>query len=356
MHPPHRPLLSAATGGLYRVCLLTAGVVLVLAAPLAWGDFFFYGVAEDQFLLDNDMLWDAMDDFPEWVSTTPDLKDDRLGKAVGGERDSIYEDLEWYASQVGDGDVFVFAYAGHGGWTTSDANGDEGTAPAPVRNDPSPSVSPPYAGDEFFGKAGGYYMYDDDFMDVLAHFDPGAEVIVISGACFSGGWVGGTTDLNATAPASNNGLFAMLAVPENDTGIALGPVGNTNYYSILFLRALAATVQPGLTAQEWFQAAVDYGAHQRSYVAMPWGTAWYYWWPEPGWQPSPDDLAFYDYDNDSLDHWGWQETYLQLTPVSYSTLDADHDKPLFTPEPGVLLLMVIGAGVVGVAFRRRRTS
>ena len=343
----------AATGGLRKLAV-TGIAVLFLSGAVAnvSADYFFYGVAEDQFLLDNDMLWDAMNDWPEWSTVTPDLQDDRAGKIIGGERDSIYEDLQWYANQVGDGDVFVFAYAGHGGWGASDANGDDGTTSVPQTNDPAPDYDPPYAGDEFFGKSGGNYMYDDDFIAAFENFDPGAEIIVISGACHSGGWVGGASDLNATAPALNRGLFGMFAVPENDLGIALGPVGNTSYYTILFLRALAATAEPWMTAEDWFNAAVAYGAQQKSYVAMPWGTAWYYWWPAPDWQPSTDDLVYYDYTDDSLDHWGWQETYLQLTPVSYSTLDAEHDRPLFTPEPGTGVIVLLGLGAVGILRRR----
>lgn len=256
----------------------------------------------------------------------------------------------WYADQVGDGDVFVFAYAGHGGWTASDGNGDEGSTSRPPSNHPAPSNSPPYAGDEFFGKndsSGTKWMYDDDFLAALSDFDPGAEVIVISGACHSGGWIGGTSDLDHSAPAIHHGLFAMFGAPEQGLGIALGPVGNTSYYSILFLQALAATVDAGLTAEEWFNAAVEYGAHKQSYVRTDWGTGWYYWWPEPDWQPTEDDLVYYS----DPAHWGWQETYLQLTPVAYGTLDADHDNVLFTPEPGSL--GAVSLGLIVVVMRRR---
>ena len=67
-------------------------------------------------------------------------------------RDSMYDDLAWYADNLASGDVFMFSYSGHGGWGASDSYyPDEGSTPRPLRNDPTPSDAPPYQYDEFFG-------------------------------------------------------------------------------------------------------------------------------------------------------------------------------------------------------------
>ncbi|MBC7288079.1 MAG: caspase family protein [Armatimonadetes bacterium] len=322
--------------------LWTGGLLCSQAVAVA--DYYYYGVACDDFLDDNDILWNALKDFPEWKNVSPDLADNRYGKIPGGDRDSIYEDLQWYASKLKDGDVFLFMYAGHGGWDAPDGNGDEGSTARPTVNDPAPPTSPPYAGDEFFGRNGGYYMTDDDFVSAFSSYPSGVEVMLISGACHSGGWVGGSSDLNTSKPASSRGLFAVLDVPEQGLGTGL-KYPSDQYYSILLTRALAATAKGYMTASQWYNAAVAYGAQQQAWVKMPWDNQAkpYWWWPEPG---AELDRTWKD------DHWGWQETYLQLTPVAYNSLDAAHDRPIFTPEPGTLVLAV--AGFVALSLARRR--
>ena len=45
-------------------------VLVILAAGAAQADYYYYGVACDDFTYSNDYMWDALDDFPEWSSYT----------------------------------------------------------------------------------------------------------------------------------------------------------------------------------------------------------------------------------------------------------------------------------------------
>ncbi|MCK4374188.1 MAG: caspase family protein, partial [Candidatus Brocadiae bacterium] len=227
--------------------IVAIGTFCLLLLPSALAEYYFYGVADDQFTGDNDTLWAALEPYPEWDASRATLRDNwDADDGVGGDgRDSIYDDLLWYGDNLSSGDFFLFAYAGHGGWYATDTDGDEGLISRPVLNDPTPSSAAPYRWDEYFGYSGStYHMRDDHLRDAMAGFDPCVTTVVISGACHAGGWVGGSHDLDTSAPATNNGLYALLGVPEQGLGIAVGPSGGP--YEILLITALSNTIQAGM--------------------------------------------------------------------------------------------------------------
>jgi len=333
------------------IALLT---LLLLPLSVARADYYYYGVANDDFTGDNDTLWDALEEYPEWHSSRADLQDNRLGYyTTTPQRDSIYEDLSWYADNLSSGDVFMFAYMGHGGWGNIELSpADEGST-RPEENDPAPTTTAPYQYDEFFGWVAGAsswqdYMFDDDFVNAFASFDADVEVVVISGACHSGGWVGGSSDMDTSAPANNNGLYAILGAPEQATAIGLGSGGS---YEILLTRALVESLEPYMTMSSWYTSAMEYGQTHQRYVNTSWADpAWYYYWPAADWTPTPYEATYH------TDHWGWQETYLQLRPEEYAAVDAAHDYMMGTPEPATTTVLVVGLLGMAARLRRRRAG
>jgi hypothetical protein len=228
--------------------LLICFAACLLAAPLAQADYYFYGVASDDFTPDNDTLWAALEPYPEWDASRSTLYDDRNVWAPAGQ-ESVYSDLQGYANDLVSGDVFLFSYSGHGGWGAVDwSPGDEGSTPRPTANDPSPSSNPPYQYDEWLPSpsgGNGWWLSDDELTDAFANFDDCVEVVVLSGACHSGGWVGGSHDIDNSVPASNNGLYAILGAPEQGYGIGVGPSGGP--YEILLTTALSNSLDAYMT-------------------------------------------------------------------------------------------------------------
>ena len=105
-----------------------------------------------------------------------------------------------------------------------------------------------------------------------------------------------------------------------------------------------------MTMSQWYGAAMLYG-EQASYPLMrSWDSSLqdYYYWPSGDWVPSTYEDTYY------TDHWGWEETYLQLRPEVYSTLDTGHDNEICTPEPATTALFTLG--LLGLAARLRRRN
>ena len=190
-------------------------------------------------------------------------------------------------------------------------------------------------------------MWDDDLRDAFVSFDPDVEVVVITGACHSGGWIGGSYDMDTSAPADNNGLYAILGAPEHGTGIGLGSGGS---FEILLTRALVESLEPYMTMPDWYAEAMEYGETHTRYVGMPWGTDHYYYWPTADWTPTSYEATY------QTDHWGWEETYLQLRPEEYATLDVAHNYLMGTPEPATTTVLVVGLLGIAARLRRRRAS
>ena len=333
--------------------LLICFAACLLAAPLAQADYYFYGVASDDFTPDNDTLWAALEPYPEWDASRSTLYDNRNVWAPDGQ-DSVYSDLQGYANTLVSGDVFLFSDSGHGGWGAVDfGTVDEGTTPRPTANDPSPSSNPPYQYDEWLAPPPGgndYVMFDDDITDAFANFDDCVEVVVLSGACHSGGWVGGSHDIDNSVPASNNGLYAILGAPEQGYGIGVGPVSGP--YEILLTTALSNTLDAYMTMSDWYDDAMGYGETNGYWFEMDWDSSpqWYKYWPTADWDPTTYEDTYW------TDHWGWEETYLQLRPEDWSSLDTAHDHWMGTPEPATTTLLTLGLLALGARLRRQKAD
>ncbi len=357
-----------------KTTIAAAAVVifaLLLSLP-AGADYYYYGVACDDFTYSNDYMWDALDDFPEWSSHTATtvtgadtwasgtnviLHDEASGQ-------QIVSGISSFAGYVGEDDVLIFHYMAHGGTGSTDSDADDGIVSGPEDNDPHPNRyrpggdpdvaydSEPYAEEEFLGKTGQTYASDDQIAAAFADFElhTSATVLTIYDTCHGGGFVGGSNDMNASAPASNNGLYVMMTVPEQ--GLGIGITGDYPDYVGLLTLALAETAAGVMTSDEWLQAAVDYGATTTSLVSSYGGVKDYYWWPEDNALLSGTYIGT----PPPQQHWAWEETYLQLRPGSWSFLDAGHDVPVFTPEPTTIALFGLGLLGLGAKLRRRRES
>jgi len=345
-----------------RAVWACVGLCLV-ASVAAKADYYFYGVSFADFLNDNDRLWGALAPYPEWDASRCNLRDDwpLWDDDRTGDPDSVYDDLLWYGDNLQSGDVFAFSYTYHGGWDFPDGlfnPSDEGSTSRPQINDPTPSASAPYAGDEWLpdpGTGGLTGLLDDELTDGFAGFNAGVEVVVISSACHSGGWIGGSHDLDTSDPANNSGLYALLGAPEQATCVAVKEDDQQQYFDVLLTMALANSLEPYMTISEWYQAAGAYGettyyTGQQAWDAEPQD---YYFWPSADWVPSTHEQTWYDFPNDDLDRWGWQETYLQLRPIDYSSLDGSHDHPMGTPEPATTAMLVLGLAGLAAALRRQ---
>ncbi len=355
-----------------KIAIAAATVVMfaVLLALPAGADYYYYGVACDDFTYSNDYMWDALDDFPEWsayspVSVTGSATWDTGIHVVlhdNAPGNDIVSGIASFAGYVGEDDLLIFHYMAHGGTGSTDSDADDGTVPGPADNDPHPNEyrpdgapdaaydSEPYAGEETIGRLAYTYVNDDQIAAAFHDFElhTSATVLTIYDTCHAGGFVGGSNDMNASAPASNNGLYVMMTVPEQ--GLGIGISGDYPDYVGLLTLALAETAADAMTSDEWFQAAVDYGATTTSYVSSYGGVKDYYWWPEDNALLSGTYIGV----PPPTQHWEWEETYLQLRPGSWSWLDAGHDVFVFTPEPTTTVLLALG--VLGLAAKLRRRN
>ncbi|NIA22259.1 MAG: hypothetical protein GWP05_09930 [Anaerolineaceae bacterium] len=95
----------------------------------------------------------------------------------------IEADLLWLAANAGPGDLAVFYYSGHGSYASED-NGDELAGWAMD------------SFDETIGTLAGPWVRDDQVSSALSGINPLAAVLTVFDTCYSGGFVGGTQDLN----------------------------------------------------------------------------------------------------------------------------------------------------------------
>ncbi|MCK4375464.1 MAG: PEP-CTERM sorting domain-containing protein, partial [Candidatus Brocadiae bacterium] len=102
-----------------------------------------------------------------------------------------------------------------------------------------------------------------------------------------------------------------------------------------------------------YDAAAEYGETASVWLKRAWDTSpkYYYYWPDENWTPSGDENDYY---NDPVLHWGWEKTYLQLRPESWSSLDTIHDLYVATPEPGTAIFALIAVGAAAWVRRRKK--
>jgi len=163
-----------------RASIAVAAVVLLGCAGVAQGrDVWFLGVGNDGYDVDTQGVFGALS--ARWTATG-DTVHSRLFTNHDGPQ--IETDLAWLAGNAGPGDLAVFYYSGHGDYENED-NGDEMAGWAMD------------SFDETIGTLAGSWSRDDEITAALMGINPGATLLTVFDSCYSGGFVGGTQDLNA---------------------------------------------------------------------------------------------------------------------------------------------------------------
>jgi len=163
-----------------RVSIAAAMVVLLSCAGVVQGrEIWFLGVGNDGYDVDTQGAFAALS--ARWTERGETVHSQLLTNHDGPQ---IEADLLWLAANAGPGDLAVFFYSGHGHYA-SDDNGDElaGWAMDPL--------------DETIGIQIGPWARDDQVSAALSGVNPLATVLTVFDSCYSGGFVGGTHDLNA---------------------------------------------------------------------------------------------------------------------------------------------------------------
>ena len=219
-----------------RASIAVAAVILLGCAGVAQGrDVWFLGVGNDGYDMDTMGVFNALS--PQWTATGDTVHSQLF---VNHDGPQIETDLGWLVGNAGPGDLAVFYYSGHGSWEFED-NGDELAGLA---------LDEP---DETIGTLAGNWSREDQITAALMETNPGATVLTVFDSCYSGGFVGGTQDLNALV----NVLFLAAC-----TELELSYGGNP--FSVLttqLINALGSSL-PGdansdgmMTFNEWFDYA-----------------------------------------------------------------------------------------------------
>ena len=266
-----------------RASIAAVMVVLLSCAGAVQGrEIWFLGVGNDGYDVDTQGAFAALSVW--WTSSGDTVHDNLLVNRDGSQ---ILGDLGWLATNAGPGDLAVFYYSGHGD-SVSDDNGDElaGWAMDPF--------------DETIRTLGGPSARDDQVSASLSGVNPLATVLTVFDSCYSGGFIGGTQDLNAL-----DNLLFISASTEDTVSYGGSP------FSVLteqLINAIAPSLPADLnndrlvTFNEWFDYA-EANVHGQE-------------------------------------------------GVRYTTLAGGGDYPIIIPEPATIGLIV--AGLAGLAARRRR--
>ncbi len=202
----------------------------------------FYGVGNDGYFNDVRGLFSAL----EAVTPLDHLSDNFLfANRSGAEMaTSIYG----LGSVLGPGDTLIWYYSGHGNYAP-DTNRDESAAGTFAKD----------AYDESIGLLGGSApLFDDGLSNALLTLsDRSVRIITIFDTCYSGGFIGGTNDLNIVP-----GLTFLASSGEQEDSYAYDsdPFSIFTTGLIKGLQGLDADRDGNglLTAMEWFDYAYDY--------------------------------------------------------------------------------------------------
>ena len=214
---------------LLAVTIALTGITVLPSATAAGREIWFLGIGNDGFLPDVQGLHERLSAW--WTSETVHsrLLEDRSGPEV-------LSDLTWLHS-AGSGDLAVFCYSGHGA-ACADDDGDEAAGWAEDIYE------------ETLELLSGPGCTDDALADALGGVTSDATVLTIADTCYSGGWVGGTQDLNRL----DNILF-MGACGESESAYGGYPY---SAFSGLLIDGLATGLPADsdsngvLTFEEWF--------------------------------------------------------------------------------------------------------
>lgn len=204
---------------------------------------FFAGVGNDGYITDVRGMYDALAGLPALGG----LSDAYIHQNLDGP--ALFASITGMAPIIHPGDTLVWFYSGHGGWQYDGADHDE-TAGGSLALD---------GYDETIKLSYGASPVTDDrlaqaFLDLAL---TGATLITIFDACYAGGFVGGTHDLNSVA-----GLVFFGSSSELEDSYSYGEAS----YSI-FTQGLINGLSAGaadrngdslIMAGEWFDYAYDY--------------------------------------------------------------------------------------------------
>lgn len=169
-------------------------------------------------------------------------------------KEGVSQAIRQVAAKCGEGDWFVFFYAGHG-MNVPDQDGDEsdGMDEAMVTVGPAGQI------------AEKYFFVDDDFADCLDRsVPPGVRILVITDCCHSGTIV----DLNSHMFEHDREICAIAAAQDNeeagDTSTYGGKGGVLTNSIASALGHLAANRSEEYSIQEVFDLTKRYAASNRS--------------------------------------------------------------------------------------------
>ena len=266
-----------------RVSVVVALLVVLGCAGAVQGrQIWFLGVGNDGYDVDTQGAFAALS--ARWAERGETVHSQLLANRNGPQ---IEADLLWLAANAGPGDLAVFYYSGHGDYVGED-NGDELAGWAMD------------SFDETIGTLAGPWVRDDQVSSALSGVNPLATVLTVFDSCYSGGFIGGTQDLNVL----DNLLFMS-----SSTELSLSYGGSP--FSVLteqLINGMAFDLPADLngdgmmTFNEWFDYADARVTGQ--------------------------------------------------TGVLYTTLAGGGDYPIIVPEPATIGLIV--AGLAGLVARRRR--
>ena len=89
-------------------------IAVALTGSIAQADYYFYGVGNDEFQQNPGTLWSALSMYSQWddsrcvIRQNWDANDGKRSTGRINPRDSMYEDLLWYADNLKSDDLFMF--------------------------------------------------------------------------------------------------------------------------------------------------------------------------------------------------------------------------------------------------------
>ena len=258
----------------------------------------------------TDTLWESFSSWSDWDDSTPTLQIDPTA-------DEVLAELSHYRNIVGQGDLFLFYYTGHGSTIEVQYAGTEGVGLL-LDVPPGPSGTPltidTLTSPEYFGG-----------------FSQGATVVTVFDTCYAGQALAEPYGFNSTAGAVDDlNNMAALAAGTGDEEIGLypqnyemWPSGNWDYVSSYFTQGIIEGLQPGADGRPVADISQDGGLYA-------------------------DELFAYA-------SWRMQEVG-GSGGVFWNDIGAD-ELPVAggvpTPEPSTLFLFLSGSGSL-IAFLRRR--
>ncbi len=166
--------------------VLACLVLIFLPLPV-FASIWFAGIGNDGYTKDVDAIYAALSS----LSNLEELESNAFTLADQSGTGITAALMDW-ASLLSPGDTLFFVYSGHGGYISDSDSAPDETGTASFASD---------AWDETIGLwDDSDQLTDDDLAQIFkAQAFEGVTTIVIMDACYSGGFIGGTSDLNSVS-------------------------------------------------------------------------------------------------------------------------------------------------------------